>query len=103
MTPGTEKFDAIVDLTMVIAGDCVAVTVAWAFGVVAVPSVAFAVLTIEPASISACVMLCEAEQVSEAPGTKPPDGSAGHVTVEILLSATETALVTVTLPVLVTR
>ena len=42
------------------------------------------------------------EQVSEALGARPPEGSAAHVTLAILLSATVIAVVSVVLPLLVT-
>ena len=45
-----------------------------------VPSVADAVFVSALASISACVIVSVAVQVKLAFGTRPPLGSAGHVT-----------------------
>ena len=58
-----------------------------------------ALLTIAPASRSACVTVCEAVQVIDAPGAS--DSVAGQVTVT-LLSLTVNGPSSVTLPVFVT-
>ena len=61
-------------------------------------TVALAVFVTEPASRSACVIVYEAVQVTEAPGARSPDG---HVTVA-LSSLTDAGPASVTLPVFVT-
>ena len=91
----------VVPFATVSAGDWIAVMVAVVVGDVASPDVPDAVFVTEPASTSACVVVYVPEHVMEAPGAKPPDGSAGHVTEAILLSETVAALVSVTLPLLV--
>ena len=85
--PVVVKLLVVVDLTIDSAGDCAAVTVAITCGDVVVPVVAVAVLTIDPASMLACVVTAIAEHVSVAFGASPPAGTAGQVTLAILLSA----------------
>ena len=70
-------------------------------GDVAVPDLALAVLTIEPLSMSAWVVVYDPLQVTDAPGAKPAP-TAPHVTLAILLSVTVIAEVSVVLPELVT-
>jgi len=95
--------EAVVDdFTTVTPGVCVALIVKLVVGDVVVPVLAEAVLVTLPASTSACVVVYEPVQVIEAPGTRPPDGSAGHDTEAILLSDTVTADVKVVLPEFVT-
>lgn len=93
------KLVVVESFTIESARDCTALTVAVTVSEVVVPSVADAVLTIEPVSMSACVTTAEPEQVSVAFGASPPAGSAGHETEAILSSATVIGLVIVTLPV----
>ena len=102
--PTVLKFVAVVPLVIVMAGDCCPVTVAETLGAMAVPSVAVAILVIEPASRSACVVVALAVQVSVAFGARPVAGTAGHETEAILLSETEMTVAdgSVVLPVFLT-
>src|SRR5262249_37201220 len=76
-----------------------AFVVALSGGDVTAPFVAVAVLTIEPASRSACTTECEALHVSDWPGAS--DAVGGHVTVT-RLSATVNGPARGTLPLFVT-
>ena len=86
---------------MASAGVCVDVTVRLVGGEVVEPDLAEAMLVMPPASTSACVVVYVAVQTMDAPGARPAPID-GHVTEATLLSATVTADVRVTLPVLVT-
>ena len=99
--PTALKPVAVVLLAIVKAGDCVAVSVCDVVGDVVVPDFADAVLVTPPASISACVVVYEPVHVIEAFGARPAPMD-GHETELILLSLTVIALVSVTLPLLVT-
>src|SRR5437870_3913918 len=72
----------------------VAVTVALAGGEVAPLPEAVAVLVIEPASRSACVIMCVAVQLVDAPGV---NGPVPHANVPSLSSVTENGPARVTL------
>jgi len=67
---------AVIDLTRVSAGDCVAVAVSVSVGLV-VPfcELADAIFVTEPLSISVCVTVWDAVQVTDAPGARPPEVS----------------------------
>src|SRR4051812_768974 len=87
----------------VTAGTCAAVTVAWtgaeSTAVARNAAWAAAVFVIEPASMSLCLTVADAEHVTEAAGASVT--IAGHVTVT-LSSVTVTGPISVTLPLFVT-
>ncbi len=64
------------------------------------PEEAEAVFVTDPASRSACVIVCEAVQVTDAPGATPPEVS-GQLTVT--RSSDTVRSVSDTLPLFVTR
>ena len=83
------------------------VTVALSSGESVPPALALAVFVTEPAFMSAWVIVYEAVQVTDSPGSRealpfPTELSAGQVTVA-LSSATVTGPASATLPVFVTR
>ena len=98
--PGAENVVGDAVFVMASAGDRVAGMVSDAEAVV-LPDFAVAELVMPPASTSACVEIVLAVHVIEDPGARPLPID-GQDTVAILLSATVTAEVSVTLPVLVT-
>ena len=80
----------------------IAGTVMLTGGDVVGPDFVLAVFVTPPASMSAWVVTYVPVQVIEAPGASPAP-IEGHATEAILLSVTVTAVVSVTLPELVTR
>src|SRR6476646_10806655 len=91
MTSPTESYESpeVIDLSIESAGPWLAVTVSLSVsevtvgnGVIESLAVPVATLVTEPASMSACVIVCEAVQVMNAPGARG-DGVCGHVTVAL--------------------
>src|SRR5262249_51640580 len=96
---GTDRLLVGDDFEIVSTGFSTACTLAVSGGDVMTPFDAVATFTIRPASRSACVIVCDAVHVSDAPGVSAADGGQTTVT---LSSVTEIEPSTVTLPVFVT-